>query len=195
MNNAAVIDMTMSQDDITQLELFDHFVREEKTIWYGPEVEYTRFFGKPTMCIRGVPPIEDIDEALGKFPHVSHLYFGGPYDYKNPAGPFQNEEEIQTIESYLLAGNNITVAVEPNQMHGNILDFFKRHAKNKNLCIFILTKVPHLDVLSDRIDLKLDDPFGVGGNNGGVWVISAKEFMRDDNYTPWDIYDVDFLIK
>lgn len=185
--------MTKTQQDIDGMERRQHFDRTEKTIWYGPEIEYTRHFGKPTLCIRGVPEKHELDHALTRFPEINHMFFGGPYE--NQMGLFQSPDELELIESYLLSGKNVTVQALPHQMYGNLLDFFLKHKHNELLCIFVPCQIPQLGELSDRVDIKLDDPQGVGGPNGGVWVVSSEQFKDVGGYTDWSTYDVDILIK
>lgn len=182
-----------TQNDIDNMNRLEHFDRTEKTLWYGPEIEYTRHFGKPTLCIRGVPSTDDINAGLAQFPEINHLFFGGPYENEN--GLFQGREELSTFASYLAQGFNVTVQALPHEIYGNLLEFFLEHKDNERLCIFVPCQVPMLKELGDRIDLKLDDPNGVDGPNGGVWVMSVNHFKENSGETIWDSYDVDVLIK
>lgn len=182
-----------NQSDIDNMKRHAHFERTEKEIWFGPEIEYTRYFGEPTLCVRGVSTVLDIYEALEKFPQVDHVFFGGPYD--NKLGLFQDTADLDIIAHYLKVGFNVTVQALPHEIHGNLLEFFLQHKDNEKLCIFVPCQVPMLKELGDRVDLKLDDPAGVGGPNGGVWVMSADEFKKNSGETAWDSYDVDILIK
>lgn len=186
-------DNISTQKDIDGMERREHFDRTEKEIWFGPEIEYTRHFGKPTLCIRGVPHPSELDGALETYPEINHLFFGGPYE--NYAGLFQDPNELDVIRNYLARGFNVTVQALPHEVHGNLLEFFLQHKDDEKLCVFIPCQVPMLNELGDRVDIKLDDPKGVGGPNGGVWVMSANEFKKVGGETVWDSYDVDVLIK
>lgn len=183
----------VNQEYIDNMETRGHFDRTERTIWFGPEIEYTRHFGRPTLCIRGVPPVEKLNSALERFPKIDHMFFGGPYE--NEKGLFQDENELSVIQSYLDAGQYVTVQALPTDMNGNLLEFFMKNKDNENLCIFVPCQIPNLKELGARVDVKLDDPGGVGGPNGGVWVMSADQFKESSSgYTDWSTYDVDILI-
>ena len=161
----------MNQNDIDSMERHEHFDRVEKTLWFGPEIEYTRHFGKPTLCIRGVPSITELDSALTQFPEINHMFFGGPYE--NEYGLFQDPKELDIIATYLSKEFNVTMQMKPEEIYSNLLDFLLEHKHNKRLCIFVPCQIPHLKELSDRVDIKLDDPEGEGGPNGGVWFMSS----------------------
>ena len=182
-----------SQNDIDSMERNEHFERTEKELWFGPEIEYTRHFGKPTLCIRGVSTPREIDAALADFPTITHLFFGGPYE--NEAGLFQEQNELDVIVYFLAKGFDVTVQALPHEIYGNLLEFFLQQKDNESLCIFVPCQVPMLEELGARVDLKLDDPSGVGGSNGGVWVMGADKFQEVGGETKWDSYDVDVLIK
>lgn len=182
-----------TQTEIDDMERQEHFERTEKEIWFGPEIEYTRHFGKPTLCIRGVPDMTELDAALADFPEINHLFFGGPY--KNELGLFQESREIDAFLYYLSHGFDVTVQARPREMTGKLLDFFLSQRENPRLCIFVPCQVPMLEELGDRVDIKLDDPEGVDGPNGGVWVMSANNFKENSGETKWDSYNVDILIK
>ena len=185
--------MTITQKQIDDMPKKEHFDRTEREIWFGPEIEYTRHFGKPTLCIRGVPEKHEIDRALDMFEEINHLFFGGPYDHV--MGLFQDPNELTVIQLYLDEGYGVTVQAKPEELYGRLLEFFLANKDNENLCVFVPVQVPNLKELGDRVDIKLDDPDGVGGNNGGVWVMGADEFKETGGYTDWDTYDVDILIK
>ena len=182
-----------TQKDIDKMQRNEHFERTEREIWFGPEIEYTRHFGKPTLCIRGVSTPRELDAALADFPEITHLFFGGPYE--NELGLFQDPNELDVIVNYLAKGFEVTVQARPREMHGNLLEFFLQQKDNEKLCIFVPCQVPMLKELGDRVDIKLDDPAGVGGPNGGVWVMSADNFKENSGETVWSSYDVDVLIK
>ena len=182
-----------TQKDIDNMEVREHFERTERELWFGPEIEYTRHFGKPTLCIRGVSTTRELDAALADFPEIDHMFFGGPYE--NELGLFQESNELDVILHYLARGFNVTVQALPHEIRDNLLDFFLQQKDNERLCIFVPCQVPMLKELGDRVDLKLDDPGGVGGHNGGVWVMSADNFKENSGETVWSSYDVDVLIK
>ena len=182
-----------TQKDIDKMQHRKHFERTEQEIWFGPEIEYTRHFGKPTLCIRGIPTLTELNEALEQFPEINHMFFGGPYE--NEMGLFQDPNELDIILHYLACGFNVTVQARPREMYGNLLAFFLQQKDNEKLCIFVPCQIPMLQELGDRVDIKLDDPAGVDGPNGGVWVMSANNFKENGGETIWDSYNVDILIK
>lgn len=165
---------------------------EEVRFFVGTEVEHTPAFGKRTLFVVGIQPIEDI-LAWANHAEVSaeHIYFGANQSF--PQWDMDAEEWqpwITMITDCLNEGILCTLDIDVCQAEGLV---------NAQLCKFnnfipmISVKLPHIQALGYNTTIKLDDK-DFAATNPGVWCHSLHSLQTRSLFTDWSKYTQDATI-
>ena len=165
--------------------------RQDVVYFTGYEVEHTICHGMFTLFVVGTPPLDEI-LAKAKEVNANHIYFGTSQSFN----PFS-----QTFEEYKSWDDVILGCLKDD--YWVTLDFDVKHTEGileSGYCEYdrfvpmISVKLPYIKQFNYNATLKLDD-LTWGKTNPGVWTHQLHDLMSTKNYTYWDQYTQDTVVK
>lgn len=153
----------------------------------GTEVEHTPAFGKKTLFVTGVHPIEEIALNLNG---AEHIFFGANHSF-NPTNYDEWREWDAMIEFFLdkdyLCSLDIPI---------NLAEEFLESGLNEsdNFIPQIRIPLPYIKLWNYNTMLKIDDK-DFKATNPGVWSHSLHTLMDRSKFTDWAQYKNDEVIK
>lgn len=164
---------------------YDTGVIEGVNFFVGKEIEHTPAYGKLTLFVVGVRPIEDI-EHFYKHKNCEHIFFGANHSF-NPSG-YDEHKEWEDMIRYFLDGDILcSLDIPLNQVEefndGCLNDYY-------NFIPQIRVPVPYVKLWNYNTMIKIDDK-DFNATNPGVWSHSLHKLMDRDHFTSWDQYKKD----
>ena len=160
---------------------------EQVNFFFGKEVEKTPAFGKQTLFVVGVQPVNEIAHHFDMTPGgIEHIFFGANHSF-HP----ENHLEWQRWESM------ITYFLDKGYLCS--LDIPITHVETFNdssLCEYnnfipqIRVSIPYVKLWNYNTMIKIDDK-DFDATNPGVWTHSLHGLMSRETFTSWDAYDED----
>ena len=156
---------------------------EDVKFFKGTEVERTPAFGKKTLFVVGIQPIDSI---IAHMHGEEHIFFGANHSF-NPKTPEEWRKWESMITYFLERGRLCTLdipilAVE--EFHeGGLCDY-------RNFIPQIRVSVPYTKLWNYNTMLKIDDK-DFDATNPGVWCHSLHSLMSRETFTGWDDYKGD----
>jgi hypothetical protein len=156
---------------------------EDVKFFKGTEVERTPAFGKKTLFVVGIQPIDSI---IAHMHGQEHIFFGANHSF-NPKTPEEWRKWESMITYFLERGRLCTLdipilAVE--EFHeGGLCDY-------RNFIPQIRVSVPYTKLWNYNTMLKIDDK-DFDATNPGVWCHSLHSLMSRETFTSWDDYKGD----
>jgi hypothetical protein len=156
---------------------------EDVKFFKGTEVERTPAFGKKTLFVVGIQPIDSI---IAHMHGQEHIFFGANHSF-NPKTPEEWRKWESMITYFLERGRLCTLdipilAVE--EFHeGGLCDY-------RNFIPQIRVSVPYTKLWNYNTMLKIDDK-DFDATNPGVWCHSLHSLMSRETFTGWDDYEGD----
>jgi hypothetical protein len=177
---------------------YDTGTSEEVTFFVGKEIEQTPAFGMLTLFVVGVHSKEAILEAiathysLGGY-SIKHIYFGANQSFPkldiNDAAGWRPWERM--IQDFLDEGMWCTLDLDVAQVEGLLESALVEHPQ---FIPQISVKLPYLTQLGYNATIKLDDK-GFKASNPGVWCHTLHSLTGREQFTSWDEYGKDEIIK
>lgn len=167
---------------------------ENVNYFFGNEVEHTPAFGKYTLFVVGVHPINEIKwhATYGNEP-IEHIYFGANQSFpsldKNDFDAWHEWESM--IQSCLDAGWLCTLDLDHAQAEGLLESGLVEH---HNFIPMISVKLPYIKQFGYNATLKIDDK-DFAATNPGVWCHSLHDLQKREVFTDWSKYTKDEVIK
>ena len=159
---------------------------DEVPFFYGTEVEQTPAFGKRTLFVVGVQPINQIAEhVIG----CDHIYFGANMSF--PRRPTYHEYQPwhDMIEYFLERDYWCTLDMDVDSMgefhEGNLCEY-------RRFIPMISVKLPYINLLNYNAVLKIDDR-DFDSTNPGVWCHRVHKLTNPESFTDWDQYKNDAI--
>jgi hypothetical protein len=165
-------------------------ISNEVDFFIGKEIEKTPAYGKITLFVVGLQPISEIETLLAK-EDIEHIFFGANHSYN----PLLEEEDLewQQMISYFLKKEFLCSL----DIHINQADSF---INNTTLCEY-MNFIPQLRVPISYINhwnyntmVKIDDR-DFKFSNPGIWTHRLHGLMSYPNFTSWDQYKNDIIVK
>ena len=152
----------------------------------GKEIEHTPAFGKLTLFVTGIHPVEEIALNLNG---AEHIFFGANHSF-NPQTPeewdtWQNMIQFFLDKDYLCSLDIPLSAVE--EFNDGGLN------ESDNFIPQIRVPIPYIKLWNYNTMLKIDDK-DFKATNPGVWSHSLHKLMDRDNFTSWDKYKEDKIL-
>lgn len=152
----------------------------------GTEVEHTPAFGKRTLFVVGVHPVDVIAANLQG---CEHIYFGANMSFPrldvNDAGGWRDWELM--IKHFLDLDYFCTLDVDVSCVEGltesGLTEYY-------NFIPMISVKMPYIGLLGYNATVKIDDR-GFRATNPGVWCHSLHQLQDRAVFTSWDQYSKD----
>ena len=153
----------------------------------GTEVEHTPAFGKKTLFVTGVHPIEEIALNLNG---AEHIFFGANHSF-NPQSPEEWDAWQDMIQFFLdkdyLCSLDIPLSAVEEFNDGGLNE-------SDNFIPQIRVPIPYIKLWNYNTMLKIDDK-DFKATNPGVWSHSLHTLQDRSKFTPWDAYKNDKVIK
>ena len=152
----------------------------------GKEVEHTPAFGKLTLFVTGIHPVEDIASNLNG---AEHIFFGANHSF-NPQTPEEWDAWQDMIQFFLdkdyLCSLDIPLSAVEEFNEGGLNE-------SDNFIPQIRVPIPYIKLWNYNTMLKIDDK-DFKATNPGVWSHSLHKLMDRDNFTSWDKYKEDKIL-
>jgi hypothetical protein len=152
----------------------------------GKEVEHTSAFGKLTLFVTGIHPVEDIASNLNG---AEHIFFGANHSF-NPQTPEEWDKWQNMIQFFLdkdyLCSLDIPLSAVEEFNDGGLNEY-------DNFIPQIRVPIPYVKLWNYNTMLKIDDR-DFKATNPGVWSHSLHKLMDRDNFTSWDKYKEDKIL-
>jgi len=162
-------------------------ISDNIVFFIGTEVEHTPAFGKRTLFVTGVQPFEQIALNLQG---CEHIFFGANHSFhpKDNLDWARWEGMIQYfLEKGYLCSLDIPISVA-EEFHENGLNDYH------NFIPQIRVPLPYIKLWNYNTMLKIDDK-DFNATNPGVWSHSLHTLMDRKNFTDWNQYKNDEIIK
>lgn len=165
--------------------------QEEVHFFVGYEIEKTPAKGLPTLFVVGTKSIDDINSRLSD--SIEHIYFGAnqsfPIIQTNDFSNWSLWEKM--IVEYLELGYICTLDIPSECIEGLLESGLCEYI---NFIPMISVKLPYIQQLGYNATIKLDDK-GFASTNPGVWCHQVHDLMNRNNYTNWNDYKQDSILK
>jgi len=153
----------------------------------GVEVEHTSAFGKKTLFVTGIHPVEEIALNLNG---AEHIFFGANHSF-NPRISEEWKQWEDMISYFLdkdyLCSLDIPLSAVEEFNDGGLNDY-------DNFIPQIRVPVPYIKLWNYNTMLKIDDK-DFRATNPGVWCHSLHDLKDRSKFTPWDAYSNDTILK
>ena len=164
-------------------------VADNVIFFIGNEVEHTPAFGLRTLFVTGVQPVDNIALNLHG---CEHIFFGANHSFNPSFNDYDGwkawEDMIEFFleKGYLCSLDIPLSAVE--EFHDGGLN---EHA---NFIPQIRVPIPYVKLWNYNTMLKIDDK-DFKATNPGVWSHSLHTLMDRKNFTDWNQYKNDEIVK
>ena len=156
---------------------------EDIEFFKGTEVERTPAFGKKTLFVVGIQPIDSI---IAHMHGQEHIFFGANHSF-NPKTPEEWRKWESMITYFLERGRLCTLDIPISAVEefheGGLCDY-------RNFVPQIRVSVPYTKLWNYNTMLKIDDK-DFDATNPGVWCHSLHSLMSRETFTGWDDYEGD----
>jgi len=161
---------------------------EAVKFFYGTEVEHTPAFGKRTLFVVGVQPVEDIEKA---YKDCEHIFFGANHSYDPPKDSIEEYGEWEHMIKYFLKqGILCTLDVPYSQLEEIHDDGYDEY---NNFIAQLRISIPYVNLYNYNTMVKIDDK-DFDATNPGVWTHSLHKLMDRTVFTPWSDYSKDEVV-
>ena len=166
---------------------------ENVKFFSGVEVERTPAFGKQTLFVVGIQPLQEIQDWLDDFnsfedqsKHIGHIFFGANHSF-HPANRLEWQRWESMIEPFLRNGYLCSLDIPITHVEefndGSLCDY-------RNFIPQIRVSIPYTKLWNYNTMLKIDDK-DFDATNPGVWCHSLHSLMSRETFTSWDDYKGD----
>lgn len=155
----------------------------------GTEVEHTPMYGRRTLFVVGVQPVQEI--LVKAFNNgCAHIYLGANQSFD----PQSDEELAKWFEmAQTLLSGDIWVTLDFDIKHCEQVAFSGITQYNKFIAM-ISAKVPYINKFNYNTVVKIDDK-GFESTNNGVWCHRLHDLQPTAQFTHWEQYTSDAVLK
>jgi hypothetical protein len=155
--------------------------------FFGKEVERTPAFGKYTLFVVGIQPINEITHHFDQNPQgVEHIFFGANHSF-HPENALEWQRWESMIQPFLdkgcLCSLDIPITHVEEFHEGSLCEY-------RNFIPQIRVSIPYTKLWNYNTMLKIDDK-DFDATNPGVWCHSLHSLMSRETFTSWDDYKGD----
>ena len=155
--------------------------------FFGKEVEKTPAFGKQTLFVVGIQPVDEIVYHFDRHPSgIEHIFFGANHSFY-PQTPTEWERWEAMIVHFLKLGYVCSLDIPVTHVE----DFNDTClCEYRNFIPQIRISIPYVKLWNYNTMLKIDDN-DFDSTNPGVWTHSLHSLMSRRTFTDWDQYNED----
>jgi hypothetical protein len=166
---------------------YDNGISEDVIFFTGIEIEHTPAYGKKTLFVTGVQPVEQIAINLQG---CEHIFFGANHSF-NPKTYEEHKAWEDMILFFLDKEYLCSLDIPINQIE----EFHESgYCEYNNFIPQIRVPIPYIKLWNYNTMLKIDDK-DFKATNPGVWSHSLHKLMDRDNFTDWSQYKNDKVLK
>lgn len=166
---------------------YENGTSEGVIFFTGIEIEHTPAYGKKTLFVTGVQPVEHIALNLQG---CEHIFFGANHSF-NP----QTYEEHKAWEDMILFFLDKDYLCSLDIPINQVEEFHESGlCEHDNFIPQIRVPIPYIKLWNYNTMLKIDDK-DFKATNPGVWSHSLHKLMDRKNFTSWDQYKGDIIIS
>lgn len=166
---------------------YDNGTSEDVIFFTGIEIEHTPAYGKKTLFVTGVQPIEQIAINLQG---CEHIFFGANHSF-NPQTYEEHKAWEDMICFFLDKEYLCSLDIPINQVE----EFHESgYCEYNNFIPQIRVPIPYIKLWNYNTMLKIDDK-DFKATNPGVWSHSLHKLMDRNNFTDWSQYKNDKVLK
>jgi hypothetical protein len=153
----------------------------------GTEVEKTPAFGKQTLFVVGIQPVDEIAHHFDMNPRgIEHIFFGANHSFY-PQTPTEWDRWEAMIVHFLKLGYVCSLDIPVTHVE----DFNDTClCEYRNFIPQIRLSIPYVKLWNYNTMLKIDDS-DFDSTNPGVWTHSLHSLMSRRTFTDWDQYNED----
>jgi hypothetical protein len=166
----------------------DYITGEASNIQFfiGKEIEHTPAFGKLTLFVTGIHPVEEIELKLNG---AEHIFFGANHSF-NPSTYEEHKAWEEMIFFFLNKDYLCSLDIPLNQVE----EFHESgYCERDNFIPQIRVPIPYIKLWNYNTMIKIDDK-DFKATNPGVWSHSLHKLMDRNNFTSWDKYKEDKIL-
>jgi hypothetical protein len=168
--------------------IYNTDVDTNPTYFFGQEVEHTPAYGMDTLFVVGIQPTQEIEEKLKNF--VKHIFFGANHSF-DPQTIEEHRQWEDMIYYFLDKGYLCSLDIPINQVE----EFHESgYCEYNNFIPQIRVPIPYIRLWNYNTMVKLDDKT-FNATNPGVWTHSLHKLMNRENFTDWEQYRNDKVLK
>lgn len=166
---------------------YDSGTHDNIVFFTGKEVEHTPAYGKTTLFVVG---LQDIDHIASRLTGCEHIFFGANHSF-NPTTPEEWKDWEDMIEFFLdkdyLCSLDIPLSCVEEFNDGGLCEY-------DNFIPQIRVPIPYVKLWNYNTMIKIDDK-DFKATNPGVWSHSLHKLMNRENFTDWNQYSTDKVLK
>ena len=153
----------------------------------GTEVEKTPAFGKQTLFVVGIQPVDEIAHHFDRNPRgIEHIFFGANHSFY-PQTPSEWDRWTAMIVHFLKLGYVCSLDIPVTHVE----DFNDTClCEYRNFVPQIRISIPYVKLWNYNTMIKIDDN-DFDATNPGVWCHSLHSLMSRRTFTDWDQYNED----
>jgi len=153
----------------------------------GTEVEKTPAFGKQTLFVVGIQPVDEIALHFDRNPRgIEHIFFGANHSFY-PQTPTEWDRWSAMIVHFLKLGYVCSLDIPVTHVE----DFNDTClCEYRNFIPQIRISIPYVKLWNYNTMIKIDD-VDFDSTNPGVWCHSLHSLMARRTFTDWDQYNED----
>jgi hypothetical protein len=155
--------------------------------FFGKEVEKTPAFGKQTLFVVGIQPMDEIAYHFARHPSgVEHIFFGANHSFC-PQTLSEWDRWSAMIVHFLKLGYVCSLDIPVTHVE----DFNDTClCEYRNFIPQIRVSIPYVKLWNYNTMIKIDDN-DFDATNPGVWTHSLHSLMSRRTFTDWDQYNED----
>ena len=155
--------------------------------FFGKEVEKTPAFGKQTLFVVGIQPVDEIVYHFDRHPSgVEHIFFGANHSFC-PQTSTEWDRWSAMIVHFLKLGYVCSLDIPVTHVE----DFNDTSlCEYRNFIPQIRVSIPYVKLWNYNTMVKIDDN-DFDATNPGVWTHSLHSLMTRRTFTDWDQYNED----
>jgi hypothetical protein len=162
-------------------------IAEDIIFFTGVEIEHTPAYGKKTLFVTGVQPVEAIALNLQG---CEHIFFGANHSF-HPA-TYDDWKSWETmieffLEKEYLCSLDIPIALAEEFLENGLNE-------SNNFIPQIRIPLPYIKLWNYNTMIKIDDK-DFNATNPGVWSHSLHTLMDRSKFTDWAQYKNDEIVK
>ena len=155
----------------------------------GKEVEKTPAFGKYTLFVVGIQPVDVIALNLtAGVESVKHIFFGANHSFHPDPDDHLAWQRWESMITYFLYRGYLCSLDIPIKCVENFND--SGLCEYNNFIPQIRVSIPYIKLWNYNTMLKIDD-MDFDATNPGVWTHSLHSLMTRETFTSWDQYNED----
>lgn len=163
---------------------YEDGVSDTPVLFVGTEVEHTPHYGKKTLFVVDMQPVDEVVEAAVA-EGVEHIYLAANHSYNKVESEQWRDYMIAICNRDAIGSTAITIEVNCLDLDGAVIQICKHYGIHLMVGVAIPGYHEDITVKIDDVDFKASNP--------GVWCYNP--LASTQGFTPWCDYSQDKVIK